>query len=193
MGVLVIGATHSNITSRSGVDMASVQVIFGGQEQGKYALDRPQMVVGREPGCEITIDNLGISRKHCAFAAKGEAFIVQDLGSANGTFVNGKKIVEHFLNDGDEVVIGKYTLKFHNESQVNVAPEKQDAGVPDTLNTYVMDGAKIQGNLIRPLLDGKVHKVKVMMGSSLAFKGFSSRPKQADSQEVALFDKTKGK
>ena len=60
------------------------------------------MVVGREPSCDIHIDNLGISRNHCAFVTKGEAFLVQDLNSSNGTYVNGQKITERFLNDGDE-------------------------------------------------------------------------------------------
>ena len=132
--------------------MASVTVIFGGQEQKTYPLDKPKLVVGREPTCEIHIDNLGISRQHCAFVPRGEAFVVQDLGSSNGTFVNGKKITEHFLNNDDEVVIGKYTLKFKNEAQAATAkeaPKGDAAGVPDTLNTYVMDGAKIQEQLAK--------------------------------------------
>jgi pSer/pThr/pTyr-binding forkhead associated (FHA) protein len=131
--------------------MATVTVVFGGQEQKVYKLDKDKLIVGREPTCEIPIDNLGISRQHCAFAQRGEAFIVQDLGSSNGTFVNGKKITEHFLNNDDEVVIGKYTLKFKNESQAAPAPEAAAGGaaVPDTLNTYVMDGAKIQEQLAK--------------------------------------------
>ena len=64
-------------------------------------------------------------------------------------YVNGKKVVEHYLNDGDEVVIGKYTLKFQNEQQAAAKVEKEDSVVPDTLNTYVMDGAKIQEQLAK--------------------------------------------
>ena len=132
--------------------MASVTVIFGGQEQKVFNLDKPRMVVGREPGCEIHIDNLGISRNHCAFVNKADAFVIQDLGSSNGTYVNGRKITEHFLNDADEVIIGKYTLRFKNESQAIASVPKspsEEAGVPDTLNTYVMDGAKIQEQLAK--------------------------------------------
>jgi len=132
--------------------MASVTVIFGGQEQKTHPLDKPRMVVGREPTCEIHIDNLGISRQHCEFVPRGEAFVVRDLGSSNGTYVNGRKITEHFLNDADEIIIGKYTLKFKNEAQVQqpVAAEAgTTANVPDTLNTYVMDGAKIQEQLAK--------------------------------------------
>lgn len=137
--------------------MASVTVIFGGQEQKTHPLDKPRMVVGREPSCEIHIDNLGISRQHCEFVPRGEAFVVRDLGSSNGTYVNGRKITEHFLNDADEIIIGKYTLKFKNEAQIQ-QPVAADAGttanVPDTLNTYVMDGAKIQEQLAKMRAQG---------------------------------------
>jgi len=129
-----------------------VTVIFGGQEQQTFQLDKPKMVVGREPTCEIHIDNLGISRTHCAFVNKNDAFVVQDLGSSNGTYVNGRKVNEHFLNDADEVIIGKYTLKFKNEVQNKSAPAPEAGAapaVPDTLNTYVMDGAKIQEQLAK--------------------------------------------
>ena len=131
--------------------MAAVTIIFGGLEQKTHLLDSPRMVVGRDPACEIHIDNLGISRQHCAFSARGEAFVVQDLNSSNGTYVNGKKITEHFLNNADEVVIGKYVLRFLNNAQVVASPPPPDpvSGVPDNLNTYVMDGAKIQEQLAK--------------------------------------------
>lgn len=138
--------------------MATVTVIFGGQEQKTHPLDKPRMVVGREPSCEIHIDNLGISRQHCEFQPRGDAFVVKDLGSSNGTYVNGRKITEHFLNDADEIIIGKYTLKFRNETQAAsaaaAAAPAPAANVPDTLNTYVMDGAKIQEQLAKMRAQG---------------------------------------
>jgi two-component system, NtrC family, sensor kinase len=131
--------------------MASVTIIFGGKEQATHQLDQPRMVVGREASCEIAIDNLGISRQHCVFVQKGDTYAVQDLGSSNGTYVNGRKISEHFLNDQDEVIVGKYTIRFRNDRQTNspVAAAPAAADVPDTLNTYVMDGAKIQEQLAK--------------------------------------------
>jgi len=129
--------------------MASVTIYFSGQEQGNFALDQPRMVVGRDEGCAIRIDNLGISREHCAIFARGPAFVVQDLGSSNGTFVNSKRITEHFLNDGDEIVIGvKYALRFRNEVQSQPAAAV-DRLVPDTSNTYEMDAGKIQEQLAK--------------------------------------------
>ncbi|MCX7803557.1 MAG: FHA domain-containing protein [Planctomycetota bacterium] len=128
---------------------ATVTIIFGGQEQQTFALEKPSTVVGRDPTCDIQIDNLGISRNHCQFLRRGSAYVVQDMNSSNGTFVNGKRIAEHYLNDQDEVVIGKYTLKFRNDEQAAQAQAAEKKEVPDTLNTYVMDGAKIQEQLAR--------------------------------------------
>src|SRR3982751_2435822 len=99
------------------IAMAYVTVIFGGKEEKTYPLDKSRLVVGREPKCEIQIDNLGISREHCAFSQRGEAYLIQDLNSSNGTYVNGKKITEHFLNNDDEIIIGKYKLLFRNDQQ----------------------------------------------------------------------------
>ncbi|TAM45582.1 MAG: FHA domain-containing protein [Gammaproteobacteria bacterium] len=68
--------------------------------------------IGRKPGCEIHLDNLSVSGEHAnIFTIGGDSF-VQDLGSTNGTYVNGKKVAKHHLKSGDSVNIGKYTLMY---------------------------------------------------------------------------------
>jgi pSer/pThr/pTyr-binding forkhead associated (FHA) protein len=129
--------------------MATITIIFAGQEEKTVQLDKPKLVVGREPSCDIPIDNLGISRQHCAFVQRGEAFVVQDLGSSNGTFINGQRITEHYLNNDDEVIIGKYTLKFKNTAQATAPAQGGGVAIPDTLNTYVVEGGKIQEQLAK--------------------------------------------
>lgn len=109
--------------------MPSVTVFFSGHEQSTYPLDKPTVIVGREEGCQIHIDNRSISRQHCAFYAKGNGFLIQDLNSANGTYVNGHKITEHCLSPGDMVIIGKYELRY-NEGQTLAhakAPPKNES------------------------------------------------------------------
>ena len=90
--------------------MAMVSVVFNGQIIGEFPLDKPAVVVGRDAGCDIQIDNLGISRTHCQFIRRGSQYLVQDMNSSNGTYVNGQKIGEHYLNDGDQILVGKHTL-----------------------------------------------------------------------------------
>jgi len=130
--------------------MAMVSVTFGGQKVGEYSLDKQVTVVGRDPSCEIHIDNLGVSRTHCQFIRRGNAYVLQDMNSQNGTYVNGKRIGEHFLNDGDEILVGKYTLTFSAQGVAASAPSvpaQKDDLVSDALRTYVMDGAKIRERL----------------------------------------------
>ena len=128
--------------------MATVTLSFSGKDIKTYDLAKQAMVVGRDPAADIVIDNLGVSRSHCQFLRRGAAFLVQDMNSANGTYVNGKKIGEHNLNDSDQIVVGKYVLTFKAAGgtavpAVTTAPAA-DRIVPDSLNTYMMDGNKIK-------------------------------------------------
>lgn len=71
--------------------------------------------VGRSEDCEITIDNLGVSRYHAEIVRKDGFNVLRDLRSNNGTFVNGRRIDAHNLNDGDEISIGKFMLTFQSD------------------------------------------------------------------------------
>jgi len=107
--------------------MPSVTVFFSGHEQATYPLDKPTVIVGREEGCQIHIDNRSISRQHCAFYAKGNGFLIQDLNSANGTYVNGHKITEHCLVPGDMVIIGKYELRYNEGNTLVLTKPKESS------------------------------------------------------------------
>lgn len=67
-------------------------------------------LIGRQTGCHVRIPAAEISRQHCEVLLKGETITVRDLGSANGTFVNGEKIDQRVLQAGDMVTIGSVNL-----------------------------------------------------------------------------------
>jgi pyruvate/2-oxoglutarate dehydrogenase complex dihydrolipoamide acyltransferase (E2) component len=73
--------------------------------------------------------------------------MLQDMNSSNGTYVNGQKVGEHYLNNGDQVVVGKYVLVYKNEQQSTADVAAAEKIVPDSLNTYMMDGDKIRQRL----------------------------------------------
>jgi predicted component of type VI protein secretion system len=128
--------------------MASVVLSFSGREVKTYELDKPATVVGRDPGVDIVVDNLGVSRSHCQFLKRGDVFVIQDMNSSNGTYVNGKRVTEHNLNDNDQIVVGKYTLTYKAQGKAAAKAGPGPAGViPDSLNTYMMDGDKIRERL----------------------------------------------
>lgn len=90
-----------------------VLVVKRGPEAGaKYALDNDVTVVGRHPDSEIFLDDITVSRRHAEFSRDGSSYVVKDVGSLNGTYVNRERIDEATLSSGDEVQIGKFKLVF---------------------------------------------------------------------------------
>jgi pSer/pThr/pTyr-binding forkhead associated (FHA) protein len=86
--------------------------------------DFERLKVGRSEDCEVRIDNLGVSRHHCEIVNKEGFYLVRDLGSNNGTFVNGGKVDVHSLNNGDVITLGKYSLEYQGP-----APPAQGGGL----------------------------------------------------------------
>lgn len=76
-------------------------------------LSGDSMVVGRLSECDIHIQDANISRRHSAFEREGEGWAVQDLGSTNGTFINGERTQRSVLRNGDVVTVGVTELVFH--------------------------------------------------------------------------------
>ena len=90
---------------------AVVRVMRGFYEGLEVPVDRDWVVIGRGRGADIVIAEPTMSRAHAAIGFDGERFFVQDLGSTNGTRVNGSAAEKAELKSGDEVSLGKLQLK----------------------------------------------------------------------------------
>ena len=66
--------------------------------------------IGRSPGAEFIVEVALVSRLHCQLTATAETLHVKDLGSTNGTFVNGKRVTTAELRDGDTLSVGRLEL-----------------------------------------------------------------------------------
>jgi adenylate cyclase len=75
--------------------------------------DNAEVIVGRESSCDIQILARSVSREHCAIERSGESFVLRDLGSSAGTFLNGERVEKVELQDGIEVTLGPALLKFY--------------------------------------------------------------------------------
>ncbi|HEU5099807.1 MAG TPA: FHA domain-containing protein, partial [Roseiflexaceae bacterium] len=82
-----------------------------------YPLDPndPQITIGRE-GSDIVLDNPQVSRNHATIDQAGDKHVLRDAGSANGTFVNGQRITQHTLAQGDVIQIGAFKLVYDGDS-----------------------------------------------------------------------------
>jgi len=92
--------------------VAEVRLLLGDKQLGAFSLSGGELTIGRTPGNDIVIDNLGVSRRHAVIRAQGGKAFLEDLGSANGTFVRGQKIERYDLQDGDEIAIVKHRLVY---------------------------------------------------------------------------------
>lgn len=72
------------------------------------------LLLGRLPSCSVVIEDPNVSRRHAEVAREGDAVVLTDLGSTNGTRVNGARVGRHVLVDGDKITLGTTTLAFEN-------------------------------------------------------------------------------
>ncbi|MDP6978323.1 MAG: FHA domain-containing protein [Myxococcota bacterium] len=88
----------------------SIQIQSGFYEGLDVLLDRDWMVIGRGRGADVVLAEATISRAHAAIGYDAEGFFVQDLGSTNGTLINGAKAERQALKHGDEVRMGRLVI-----------------------------------------------------------------------------------
>src|SRR6266487_6218115 len=84
-------------------------------------LDKPILLLGRHPECDIQIASRKISRRHCCIALVNDHLVIRDLGSTNGVRINGIKVVEGNLQANDELTIGnmRYQVKWDAAAAAN--------------------------------------------------------------------------
>jgi hypothetical protein len=80
-------------------------------------LTKERTTLGRRPYNDIVIDNLAVSGEHATLQMNGNEVFLEDLGSTNGSYVNGKAVKKQQLHNGDTVEIGKYKIKFVSEAE----------------------------------------------------------------------------
>ena len=112
---------------------ASLVVRQGTQAGMNFSITGHQVVIGREEGLEIILQDPEASRRHCRISWQGGQYVIEDMNSTNGTFVNGVQITTpQMLNTGDSIGIGQTALVFHMSGQQQAAyqaPPAQQAPV----------------------------------------------------------------
>ncbi len=94
-----------------------------------YSFTGKQLTVGRLQENDIVIDNLSVSRQHAVIISSSSGYLIRDLSSKNGTFLNGDRIDSAALKNGDSITIGKYQIAF----QIPTGEESSQGGMDQTV------------------------------------------------------------
>ncbi|MBX3203648.1 MAG: diguanylate cyclase [Labilithrix sp.] len=121
--------------------VAAYLVVLQGTNVGEmHKIEGPEVVIGRAVSATVRLNDDGISRRHCRVLSIGGQVIIEDLGSANGTLVNGEMVQHHALKEGDKIRLGATTtLKFTYQDKLDESFQQQmiDAALRDGLTrTY---------------------------------------------------------
>ncbi|MDH3206396.1 MAG: FHA domain-containing protein [Gemmatimonadota bacterium] len=93
--------------------MPKLTLLLGRRTMQVYDFKQPSIVIGRDEGVDVLIDNPSVSRRHAEIRLGDNGWEVEDLGSSNGTFIGGTKIQgAHSLGLGDEIGFGKFSIVF---------------------------------------------------------------------------------
>jgi two-component system, cell cycle response regulator len=110
------------VKPQSSGDACLVLIYPPGPDMGKrFALDKDEFILGRGSDCDIQVDRDSVSRRHAKVYKKGDAWLIQDLGSTNGSYVNDNQIDDAPIRDGDLLKIGAAIFKFLTGANVETS------------------------------------------------------------------------
>ncbi len=174
--------------------MERVLLKYKGAVVKEVLLRKEVTTIGRKPDNDIVIDNQAISGHHAELVKSNNALAIEDLGSLNGTYLNGQKVSKSELYDGDIVSLGVHTLDIFSDKKrdadktfavrgrsmdetVIIAPDVQkkilsasDSRAPETLGGFIV----IEGSTDRKEyeLSEKVSVIGRQEGAAITLKGF---------------------
>jgi pSer/pThr/pTyr-binding forkhead associated (FHA) protein len=136
-------------------------LIIGGNNRGReYTLKLGDNSIGRGVDNDIILADIAVSRKHTLVCYEGNQFVVRDLGSGNGTLLNGNRVASNPLQDGDQLELGNTLLRFVSPMSTVVDPQEEDPAALASMATVVnvqqptlsdTDGARVTAD-IKPVV-----------------------------------------
>ncbi|QQR79668.1 MAG: FHA domain-containing protein [Deltaproteobacteria bacterium] len=148
-------------------DSAPTLEIIDGAEKGRrflFEAKSQDVVVGRDPGCELYIDSNVISRKHARFEKRFDTVTIFDLDSKNGTFVNRQKITEKRLQDGDVIHLGTLAIIFRNPQELGLDLSPPEISSTEEHSQHTNPNASLPEEPSQPKIDLPEAKVAKRRG-----------------------------
>lgn len=130
--------------------MAKVILSLEGSVIREMNLDKERVTIGRKPQNDIQIENLAVSSEHARIVTILNDSFLEDLGSTNGTLVNGNPIKKHILQNNDEIEIGKYLLRFVSNASAAVSQSSPE-DFERTMVLRVPSAARAPASVMPPI------------------------------------------
>jgi serine phosphatase RsbU (regulator of sigma subunit) len=147
----------------------------------RIALDNPPLVIGRTPPAGLVLEGGTVSRRHCMLEAAGDSIAIADLGSTNGTFVDGTRIEGPVvLADGAEIDVGIYRLRYQRRHRAEAA---EAAAIDDELQ----QASNYVASILPPPIDGGPVEVEWFYQPSTRLGGDAFGYRMLDQSRFAIF------
>ena len=134
---------------RGVMDMAKLILKFRGATLQEIPIAKSAITIGRVDKNDIKIENLAVSRQHARIVQDGDRYIMEDLNSLNGTFVNEKRVMKCILRNEDEILVGKHTLVFIDREEKPIEMRK-DIDISLAEKTVILDTKKQRELISQP-------------------------------------------
>jgi len=129
--------------------MAKLILKFREATLQEIPITKSTVTIGRVDKNDIKIENLAVSRQHAKIIQDGDRYVMEDLNSLNGTFVNEKRVGKCILRNGDEILVGKHTLVFVDEEEKPIEMRK-DIDISLAEKTVILDTKKQRELILQP-------------------------------------------
>lgn len=163
--------------------MATLLLQFRDALLEKFVINQNSLSIGRDPQNDIVIDNLSVSRYHAKVSHNEHGYMIEDLQSGNGTFVNDEQVGKEVLRNGDKILVGKHTLVFVNEDKPLLAGGGEDKAPSLADETFILPskrrtagmgaGDRLEGSLA--ILSGQEGRKHLQLTKQTTIGGKSAK------------------
>lgn len=155
-----------------------VTVKLGGSVQQQLVFDQPLVNIGRDPSNDLVIDNPAVSGNHLRVERRDAGYVIEDRGSTNGTFIDGKRIEREVILDGALVTVGKHTL------ELRVEGESERSEAYDSGGTILADGAEgtrlLDTDSHKALLREEAQRASGLRSATLTLEKGKAEPREVE-------------
>ena len=176
--------------------MATLILKYESKVIKEYPIQKSAIVVGRAPGNEIVVDNLAVSGSHARIYVEEGKFVLEDLNSLNGTFLNGQRIRKSVLKQGDQIAIGKHTLEYSDSGGLNVLmmmPAERGSQAARADQTVVLDTKQRRDFLAKAtaIAEGADPETKTQIACLVTQAGRTEQPEYILTSKIYVIGKDK--